>query len=64
MTTTDFDINASYKRCGHLETASIIMELLREYRSLGINPASLGEPILFIDEVTRRFDALQTNQES
>lgn len=64
MTTTDFEINAVYKRSGHLETASIIMELLREYRSLGINPASLGEPILFIDEVTRRFDALQTNQES
>jgi len=64
MTTTDCDINAVYKRSGHLETASIIMELLREYRSLGINPASLGEPILFIDEVTRRFDALQANQES
>lgn len=64
MTTTDFDINAVYKRSGHLETASIIMELLREYRSLGINPASLGEPILFIDEVTRRFEALQGNQES
>jgi len=64
MTTTDCDINAVYKRSGHLETASIIMELLREYRSLGINPASLGEPILFIDEVTRRFEALQGNQES
>jgi len=63
MTTTDFDINAAYKRSGHLETASIIMDLLREYRSLGINPASLGEPILFIDEVTRRFEALQANQE-